>query len=67
MQKYVYVKSPLKAAQLLEKGFSYIKAPLSGAVPMYIFEASEALLRCVQGSFAVGEDYVVRDGALVNF
>lgn len=67
MQKYVYVRSPMKAAQLLERGFSYIKAPFGSKNPMFIFSMTDALQTVLDNSFVVGEDYIVRDGALVNF
>lgn len=67
MQKYVYVRSPLKAAQLLNLGFSYIKAPFNTDSPMFIFSVDEKLMRILESQFSVNEDYIVRDGALLTF
>lgn len=67
MQKYVYVRSPLKAAQLLEAGFSYMKAPFDSDNSVFIFDANDSLLQVLQSSFALGEDYIVQDGARMNF
>ena len=67
MQKYVYVRSPLKAAQLLEIGFSYIKAPFGSKTPMFIFSLTDSLQSVLDSGFIMGEDYIIRDGAIVNF
>ena len=67
MQKYVYVRSPLRAAQLIDLGFSYIKAPFNAKEPMYIFSAEDKLMQFLQAEFSVNEDYIVRDGALLTF
>lgn len=57
----------MKAAQLVEAGFSYIKAPFGSDNPMFIFSAEDALLTYLQNNFTFAEDYIVRDGALMNF
>jgi len=68
MQKYVYMRSPLKAAQLLERGFSYVRSPMARGNCFYIFEAVPALLAVLDEQFTVNEDYVLRDGAvMINF
>lgn len=67
MQKYVYIRSPLKAAQLLEAGFSYMKAPFGSDNSVFIFEVNDALMQFLQRSFTLGEDYIVQDGARMNF
>lgn len=67
MQKFIYVRSPLKAAQLVEAGFSYMKAPFESNIPMFIFSYDESMMPILQADFALGEDYIIRDGALVAF
>ena len=67
MQEYVYVRSPLQAAQLLEQGFSYIRTPMGRGDSLYVFEATPALLAVLQEQFTVNEDYIIRSGALINF
>lgn len=67
MQKYIYVRSPLKAAQLVEAGFSYMKALFGVNEPMFIFSYQEAMMPILQADFALGDDYIIRDGALVAF
>lgn len=67
MQKYVYVKSPMKAAQLLERGFSYIKTPFNSKENMFVFALDEALQHVLSAEFIQGHDYIVRDGALIAF
>ncbi len=67
MQKYVYMRSPLQAAQLLERGFSYITTPIDRDHSFYVFDATPALLAVLKEQFTVNEDYIIQDGALVNF
>ena len=67
MQKYIYIRSPLKAAQLVEAGFSYMKAPFASNNQMFIFAYDESMMPILHSDFAVGEDYVIRDGALLAF
>lgn len=67
MQKFIYVRSPLKAAQLVEAGFSYMRAPFGTNESMFIFSYDEAMMPILQADFALGDDYIVRDGALVAF
>lgn len=67
MQKYVYVRSPLQAAQLLEQGFSYVRTPMGRGDSLYVFMADPALLAVLREQFTVNEDYVIRDSALISF
>lgn len=67
MQKYVFVRTPMKAARLLDAGFSYIQAPYSSQSQMYIFEHTEALMSFLLEHFESAEDYFVKEGALLTF
>ena len=64
--KYIYVRSPLKAAQLLDRGFRSIKAPVARDQSLFIFEYSEALQSYLAEHFALS-DYAVSDRALICF
>ena len=64
--KYIYVRSPLKAAQLLDRGFRSIKAPVARDQSLFIFEYSEALQAYLTEHFAQS-DYTVSDRALICF
>ena len=67
MQKYVFIKSPMKAAQLLNAGFSYLQAPYNSHSGAYIFEHTEALMIFLLQNFDAADDYMVKDGALLTF
>ena len=67
MQKYIYVKSPMIAAHLLDRGFSYMRVPFGSTNPVFIFSFNDAIIQCLEEECIVGQDYVVRDGAVINF
>lgn len=66
MSKYIFVRSPLKAAQLLEKGFSYVKAPVARDQTVFIFEDSGDLRDYLSANFSAA-DYSVSNQALICF
>ena len=67
MQKYVFVRTPMKAARLLDAGFHYLQAPYSSQAQFYVFEHSEALMNFLLEHFDASEDYTIKDGALLTF
>ena len=56
----------MKAAQLLDRGFRSIKAPVARDQSLFIFEYSEALQSYLTEHFALS-DYTVSDRALICF
>lgn len=56
----------MKAAQLLDRGFRSIKAPVARDQSLFIFEYSEALQSYLAEHFALS-DYTVSDRALICF
>lgn len=67
MQKYVYVRSPMKAARLVDAGFSYMKAPFEQSSTMFIFPFNETLIKLLNEDSVDGRDYMIRTGALLVF
>ena len=65
-KQYVFVRSPLKAAQLLDKGFPYVKTPFAKDQAIFVFESSDALREYLAEHFAASE-YTVSNQALICF
>lgn len=66
-QKYIYVRSPMKAGELLGNGFSYIKAPLAGEDAVFVFEATDELMKVLLENYTFNKDYTVSCGAKICF
>lgn len=64
--QYVFIRSPLKAAQLLEKGFPYTQTPLTKDKSVFIFEASDTLCEYLSEHFSASE-YTISSQALMCF
>lgn len=65
-QKYVYVRSPLTAAELLQEGFTYVKTPMARGQSVFVFAHSDALMAYL-AEHCTEQDYAVADRALLCF
>ena len=58
--KYVYIKSPLKAAELLNKGFHYMLSN-TGSGGVFIFQLTDELNEELIENFTIDKEYTISE------
>lgn len=58
--KYVYVKSPLKAAELLNKGFHYMLSN-TGSGSVFVFQLTDELNSELVKNFIIDKEYSISE------